>query len=55
MDWIAEGLSSLGFFLDPCRARRASPPEQAIALFFRRYEQRGAPAVAERRRAPDAC
>src|SRR5260221_2605737 len=40
MDWIAEGLSSLGFFLDPC-LRGVEPAQQAIALFFRRYEQRG--------------
>jgi chemosensory pili system protein ChpA (sensor histidine kinase/response regulator) len=41
LDWIAEGLSSLGFFLDPC-LRGGAPAEQAIKLFFRRYEQRGA-------------
>jgi chemosensory pili system protein ChpA (sensor histidine kinase/response regulator) len=41
LDWIAEGLSSLGFFLDPCM-RGGEPAGQAIALFFRRYEQRGA-------------
>jgi chemosensory pili system protein ChpA (sensor histidine kinase/response regulator) len=41
MDWIAEGLSSLGFFLDPC-LRGGEPAEQAISLFFRRYEQREA-------------
>jgi chemosensory pili system protein ChpA (sensor histidine kinase/response regulator) len=40
MDWIAEGLSSLGFFLDPC-LRGGEPAGQAISLFFRRYEQRG--------------
>jgi chemosensory pili system protein ChpA (sensor histidine kinase/response regulator) len=39
MDWIAEGLSSLGFFLDPC-LRGGEPNAQAITLFFRRYEQR---------------
>ncbi len=39
LDWIAEGLSSLGFFLDPC-LRGLPPAEQAIRLFFRRYEQR---------------
>jgi chemosensory pili system protein ChpA (sensor histidine kinase/response regulator) len=41
MDWIAEGLSSLGFFLDPC-VRGGEPAEQAIRLFFRRYGERGA-------------
>jgi chemosensory pili system protein ChpA (sensor histidine kinase/response regulator) len=44
MDWIAEGLSSLGFFLDPC-VRGADPAEQAIHLFFRRYGERGATQV----------
>src|SRR6185436_5403749 len=42
MDWIAEGLSSLGFFLEPCRHGR-EPAEEAIDLFFRRYEKRDAP------------
>jgi chemosensory pili system protein ChpA (sensor histidine kinase/response regulator) len=39
LDWIAEGLSSVGFFLDPC-LRGGEPADQAIKLFFRRYEQR---------------
>jgi chemosensory pili system protein ChpA (sensor histidine kinase/response regulator) len=42
MDWIAEGLSSLGFFLDPCLNGR-EPAEQAIDLFFRRYEKAHTP------------
>ena len=42
MDWIAEGLSSVGFFLEPCRHGR-NPQEEAIALFFRRYDQRNVP------------
>jgi chemosensory pili system protein ChpA (sensor histidine kinase/response regulator) len=42
MDWIAEGLSSLGFYLEPCRHGR-DPADEAIDLFFRRYEKRGAP------------
>jgi chemosensory pili system protein ChpA (sensor histidine kinase/response regulator) len=46
MDWIAEGLSSVGFFLEPCRHGR-EPEEEAIALFFRRYEKRNAPRPAE--------
>ena len=46
MDWIAEGLSSVGFFLEPCRHGR-EPQEESIALFFRRYEKRNAPAVPE--------
>ena len=41
LDWVAEGLSSLGFYLDPC-LRGQEPAEQALKLFFRRYEQRGA-------------
>ncbi len=44
MDWIAEGLSSVGFFLEPCRHGR-DPHEESIALFFRRYEKRNAPAA----------
>lgn len=46
MDWIAEGLSSVGFFLEPCRHGR-DPQEEAIALFFRRYEKRNAPRTAD--------
>ncbi len=42
VDWIAEGLSSVGFFLEPCRHGR-EPGEEAIALFFRRYEKRNVP------------
>ena len=45
MDWIAEGLSSVGFFLDPCLQGR-EPAEQAVELFFRRYEKAHAPAEA---------
>ncbi|MBV8030544.1 MAG: Hpt domain-containing protein, partial [Betaproteobacteria bacterium] len=55
LDWIAEGLSSLGFFLDPC-LRGAPPAEQAIKLFFRRYEQRaqaGAPSSEQEPVIPD--
>src|SRR5688572_27153837 len=47
LDWIAEGLSSVGFFLEPCR-QGPEPQEEAIALFFRRYDKRAAP------RGPDA-
>ncbi|MDH3435997.1 MAG: Hpt domain-containing protein, partial [Betaproteobacteria bacterium] len=43
MDWIAEGLSSVGFFLDPCLNGR-EPAEQAVELFFRRYDKAHAPA-----------
>src|SRR6185503_12373745 len=43
VDWIAEGLSSVAFFLEPCRHGR-EPSEEAIALFFRRYEKRTASA-----------
>ena len=42
VDWIAEALSSVGFFLEPCRHGR-EPGEEAIALFFRRYEKRNQP------------
>jgi chemosensory pili system protein ChpA (sensor histidine kinase/response regulator) len=41
MDWIAEGLSSIGFYLDPCVQGR-EPAEQAIQLFFDRIKKRGA-------------
>ncbi|MFY9314201.1 MAG: hypothetical protein WAO95_01425, partial [Burkholderiales bacterium] len=49
MDWIAEGLSSIGIFLEPCLHGR-EPAEHAIALFFRRYEKAHLPA---QERAPD--
>jgi chemosensory pili system protein ChpA (sensor histidine kinase/response regulator) len=42
MDWIAEGLSSIGYFLDPCLQGR-EPAEHAIELFFRRYDKAQAP------------
>jgi chemosensory pili system protein ChpA (sensor histidine kinase/response regulator) len=45
MDWIAEGLSSVGFFLDPCLNGR-EPAEQAVELFFRRYDKAHAPTEA---------
>jgi chemosensory pili system protein ChpA (sensor histidine kinase/response regulator) len=45
LDWIAEGLSSVGFFLDPCLQGR-EPTEQAVELFFRRYDKAHAPAEA---------
>ena len=34
----------VGFFLEPCRHGR-NPQEEAIALFFRRYDKRNAPAA----------
>jgi chemosensory pili system protein ChpA (sensor histidine kinase/response regulator) len=45
LDWIAEGLSSLGLFLAPCVHGR-NPAEGAINLFIGRYEQRAATAAA---------
>src|SRR5258708_6068801 len=45
MDWIAEGLSSLGLFLAPCVNGR-DPSGKAIELFFSRYEKRAATAAA---------
>ena len=45
MDWIAEGLSTLGFYLDPC-LHGNEPTEQAIRFFFARFEKRGALAAA---------
>ncbi|HTP63035.1 MAG TPA: hybrid sensor histidine kinase/response regulator [Burkholderiales bacterium] len=38
MDHIAEGLSSLGFFLDPC-LRGREPARDAVELFFSRFER----------------
>jgi chemosensory pili system protein ChpA (sensor histidine kinase/response regulator) len=46
LDWIAEGLSSIGMFLEPCPHGR-EPAEHAIDLFFRRYDKAHTP-VAER-------
>jgi chemosensory pili system protein ChpA (sensor histidine kinase/response regulator) len=46
IDWIAEGLSSIGMFLEPCPHGR-EPAEHAIDLFFRRYDKAHTP-VAER-------
>src|SRR6266513_5494762 len=45
MDWIAEGLSSVGLFLAPCVNGR-DPSGKAIELFFSRYENRAATAAA---------
>ncbi len=42
MDWIAEGLSSLGFYLEPCLQGR-EPRAQAIDFFLGRFRQRPAP------------
>ena len=39
VDWIAEGLSSVAFFLEPCRHGR-EPSEEAVRVFFGRYEKR---------------
>ncbi len=41
MDTIVEGLSSLGFFLDPC-SRGLPPAEGALDIFFERLAQRNA-------------
>ena len=38
MDWIAEGLSSLGFYLAPCLHGHV-PGEQALVLFFERFDK----------------
>jgi chemosensory pili system protein ChpA (sensor histidine kinase/response regulator) len=42
VDWIAEGLSTLGFYLDPC-LRGREPTNEAISVFFSRIEKRRAP------------
>ena len=51
MDWIAEGLSSLGFYLEPCLQGR-EPREQAIDFFLERFQQRAAPRPQPRAPAP---
>ncbi|HUQ74266.1 MAG TPA: Hpt domain-containing protein [Burkholderiales bacterium] len=43
MDWIAEGLSSLGLFVTPCLDGR-EPREQAVETFLERFDKR-APAA----------
>jgi chemosensory pili system protein ChpA (sensor histidine kinase/response regulator) len=53
MDWIAEGLSSLGFYLEPCLQAR-EPREQAIDFFLERFQQRAAPRPEQRAPAPAA-
>jgi chemosensory pili system protein ChpA (sensor histidine kinase/response regulator) len=44
LDWIAEGLSSIGMFLEPCVQGR-DPAEHAIDLFFRRYDKAHTPVL----------
>ena len=39
MDWVAEGLSSVGLYLNPCVQGR-EPSEQALDLFFQRFSKR---------------
>jgi chemosensory pili system protein ChpA (sensor histidine kinase/response regulator) len=46
MDWIAEGLSSLGLFIAPCLEGR-EPRTQVIDTFLERFDQRPAAQVAE--------
>ncbi len=53
MDWIAEGLSSLGFYLEPCLHGR-EPREQAIDFFLERFGQRAAPPPPQAAAAPAA-
>ena len=37
IEWLAEGLGSLGFYLEPCLHGK-EPAERAINIFFTRYE-----------------
>ncbi len=37
IEWLAEGLGSLGFYLEPCLHGK-EPAERAINIFFARYE-----------------
>jgi chemosensory pili system protein ChpA (sensor histidine kinase/response regulator) len=46
MDTIVEGLSSIGFFLDPC-LRGMAPMESALDAFFERLALRNAPPAAD--------
>ena len=39
LDWIAEGLSSVGMYLAPCLQGR-EPTDQALDLFFQRFRKR---------------
>jgi chemosensory pili system protein ChpA (sensor histidine kinase/response regulator) len=39
MDWVAEGLSSVGLYLGPCVQGR-EPSDQALDLFFQRFSRR---------------
>jgi chemosensory pili system protein ChpA (sensor histidine kinase/response regulator) len=39
MDWVAEGLSSVGLYLNPCVQGR-EPSDQALDLFFQRFSRR---------------
>ena len=38
IEWVAEGLGSLGFYLEPCQYGKL-PAERAVNMFFMRYEQ----------------
>jgi chemosensory pili system protein ChpA (sensor histidine kinase/response regulator) len=51
LDWIAEGLSSLGFFVAPCLEGH-EPRSQAIDLFLERIEKRPAAETAAPKPAP---
>ena len=44
LDWIAEGLSSLEFYLEPC-VHGGDPAEQSIRLFFSRFAKHDASAA----------
>jgi chemosensory pili system protein ChpA (sensor histidine kinase/response regulator) len=39
MDWVAEGLSSVGLYIGPCVQGR-EPSDQALDLFFQRFSNR---------------
>ena len=45
IDWLAEGLSSLGLYVTPCLDGR-EPRESPLDLFFERFEKRPRPAPA---------
>ncbi|HET7365057.1 MAG TPA: Hpt domain-containing protein [Burkholderiales bacterium] len=53
LDWIAEGLSSVGLFVRPC-AQGREPREETLDLFLKRLEERPAPLPAAAAPAPSA-
>ncbi|HZD21604.1 MAG TPA: Hpt domain-containing protein, partial [Burkholderiales bacterium] len=53
LDWIAEGLSSVNLYVEPC-AQGREPREQALDLFLGRLEERPAPLPSTAASSPSA-